>query len=591
MLSVTNLSVVYGSGDRARTVLEDVSLTLTRGRTLALVGESGAGKSTLGLALTGLLGAGGAVRAGDMQYKGRSLTHFTEADWEQVRGVEIASIFQNPMTALNPFETIGRQITETLITRMGLTATAAHTRAQDVLLEVGLRDPHRILKAHPHALSGGMLQRCLIAIALSCEPSVLIADEPTTALDVMARNEIIALLGQSARARDIGLLLITHDLSLVSRLADQIAVMREGRIVEHGDAEPILAAPKAPYTRDLFQSVPPHSGKQDRFFEPFAPSSPDQRTEHTGAGSFLEDATKGSEATPLSQGPAIQIDGLSVTFGPKTGWIPRKAHTPVEAVRDVSLSIAGGEIFGIIGGSGSGKTTLARTIAGLQEPTQGTVIIEGIEERQKGAKRGKRALRPQLQMIFQNPFASLNPRHPIRDQLVEAARHTRGLARDTAHVEAERLVAAVGLNPADLDRYPHTFSGGQLQRLSIARALAAKPTILICDEPTSALDVTVQASLLNLLKDLRDALGLTILFISHDIAVCRHLCDRIAVMDFGQICEEGETLQVLDGPTHPFTRTLIASVQGTGQLGASSALAQGYSGESAAPSAIGSRPS
>lgn len=551
MLDISGLCIEFNTPNGVLEVVTKADLTVDPGEIVAIVGESGAGKSTIGNAVAGIIEPPGKITAGAMTFKERSLRGLSEKAYENIRGNEIAYVFQNPMTALDPLETIGRQITETPMAKLSLSRQAATHKAKQLLSQVGFSDPERVMASYPHELSGGMLQRAVIAIALSCDPSLIIADEPTTALDVSLQSEIISLLCSIAAERNIGVLLITHDMGVVQEAAHRIYIMRRGRIVESGAAEDILGAPQHAYTRNLIKSVPTNSGRNRRFYEPEASTKSNEKF------AALFDATPAASKEQPSGDVAqdrIAVTDLSVTFASSrslTGRAPKKVF---HALKDVAFDIPHGSVFGIVGGSGSGKTTLARVIAGLQKPSSGEIDFGAPSNANRAAQPG-----PGIQMVFQNPYESLNPRHTIERQLTEAPIKARKARAADAHDRAGKLIEAVGLSKPDLKKFPHAFSGGQLQRISIARALSMDPSLLICDEPTSALDVTIQAAVLNLLKDLNERLGLTIIFISHDLAVCRHMCDRLIVMNNGMLCEEGDTLAVLDGPKHPFTQQLVNS--------------------------------
>ena len=551
MLDISDLCIQFNTPNGNIEVVIKADLTVEAGEIVAIVGESGAGKSTIGNAVAGMIAPPGNITAGAMTFKERSLRGLSEKEYETIRGNEIACIFQNPMTALNPLETIGDQIIETPQSKLALSRQAAKHKAERLLSQTGFSDPGRIMSAYPHELSGGMLQRAVIAIALSCDPSLLIADEPTTALDVSLQSEIISLLSQIAAERNIGVLLITHDMGVVQEAADRVYIMRRGRILESGAAHEILSTPQHSYTRNLIKSVPANIGRNSRFHEPDASAKAHEKF----AALFGETPDESEEQSPgnVPQNH-ISVTDLSVTFPSPRGLTGAASKKAFHALKDIAFNIPHGSVFGIVGGSGSGKTTLARVIAGLQKPTAGRIDFGALGGDGRISRSG-----PGIQMVFQNPYASLNPRHTIERQLTEAPVSVKKARPADARDRAEKLIEAVGLSKQDLKKYPHAFSGGQLQRISIARALSMDPSLLICDEPTSALDVTIQAAVLNLLKDLNERLNLTIIFISHDLAVCRHMCDRLIVMNNGVLCEEGDALAVLDQPGHPFTQQLISS--------------------------------
>ncbi len=551
MLKIHDLNLSFENGQSSAHILKDFNLTVTAGEIVALVGESGAGKSTVGAAIGGRLPPGGKIMSGSITFNGERLDSFSPTQFERIRGAEIGSIFQNPLSALNPFETAGRQLIETLIIRGGVARRSARERAITLLRRVGFDDPEIILPRYPHELSGGMLQRVVVAIALSCDPSLIIADEPTTALDVSLRNGIIELLRDAAEASQIGVLLITHDVSVVQAAAHRVCILHKGEVIETGATSDVLANPRHPYARRLISSVPPPTGKLKRLQNP--PLSTLQ------PNSLRLDRNDSRAAT------GVVLQDVSVRYAGKRN-IFLKQTTDLYALKNVNLSAAPGRILGIVGSSGSGKTTVARLIAGLADPTAGRITFTHAVEDKSGGSANAPTVdeavasptdAPLVQMIFQNPFASLNPRYSVFRQLIDAPKKVAGMSRADAEDQAVTLIEAVGLARNDLDKYPHAFSGGQLQRISIARALSMNPSLLICDEPTSALDVTIQAYIVDMLKDLNDAFGVTIVFITHDLSVCRHLCDDVVVLNRGEVCETGSTLDVLDAPKHRFTQRLV----------------------------------
>ncbi|MEM6537330.1 MAG: ABC transporter ATP-binding protein [Pseudomonadota bacterium] len=552
MLKVKNLTVGFKNGPSIVEVLKGFDVSLDAGEIVAVVGESGAGKSTAGAAIGGRLPLGGRILSGSIDFHGRRLDEISQKEFDRLRGTQIGSIFQDPLSALNPLESAGRQLIETLTIKGGESRRGARIRAIELLQRVGFDDPASILERYPHELSGGMLQRVVVAIALSCNPSLVIADEPTTALDVSLRNGIIDLLREAATTSKVGIILITHDISVVRAAADRVYILRQGELVESGDTEKVLSNPQHGYARRLISSVPPSTGKLKRLQnKPFT--------------TFKGDTFAKSQHNAIEP-VGVELQGVSVLYPNKDAGVLKKA-TYFKALNDASFSVPKGKILGIIGSSGSGKTTAARLIAGLAQPTSGKIIpvfddeneLNTVRQTTNAHSKPSRSNRPSVQMIFQNPFASLNPRHSILKQLTDAPIKVGGKSTVDAKQQAVTLIEAVGLSRSDLNRYPHSFSGGQLQRISIARALSMHPSILICDEPTSALDVTIQAFIVDMLKDLNEALGTTIIFVSHDLTVCRHLCDTIVVMNRGEVCEKGPTLDVLDRPKHPFTQTLVAN--------------------------------
>ncbi|MDR3471315.1 MAG: ABC transporter ATP-binding protein [Devosia sp.] len=516
LLSVSDLRVGFGNTE----VVHGVGFELGAGRTLAIVGESGSGKSVTALSINRLVDFGGGKilggRIGFTLPDGRliDLTATPERALQHIRGNEIGMIFQEPMTSLNPVKTIGSQIAESFRLHQGLHGAAALRAARDMLERVRIPDAAGRLGYYPHQLSGGMRQRVMIAIAIACNPRLLIADEPTTALDVTVQAQIMALLAELRRDLGMAMIFITHDIGLVAEVADDIMVMQQGRAVEQGGLAQILDAPQHPYTRHLLQAVP-----------------------HFTGGAAVRGAIH-------PRPPILEVEGLVVRFPVAGGWLQRSPGA-VHAVEGVDFTLRPGETLGIVGESGSGKSTTARAILGLAPVTRGTI--------QKPAND-----RPQ--MVFQDPFGSLNPRLDVESLLAEPA-IAAGTRHDRALVEKMRaLLARVGLPEDSLTRYPHEFSGGQRQRLAIARALMNDPEILVLDEAVSALDVSIQAQVLELLIDLQQERGLAYLFISHDMAVIERIAHRVAVMYAGQVVEIGAAGAVLSEPAHSYTRRLIAAV-------------------------------
>ncbi|SUE62640.1 ABC transporter ATP-binding protein [Roseomonas gilardii] len=528
-LEIRDLSVALPPGADRPYALQDVTLTLEKGKILCVVGESGSGKSMTASAVMRLLPEGVRVAAGQVLLAGEDLLAKSEAEMRRLRGARIAMIFQEPMTALNPLRSIGDQIGESFRIHTGLDAAEIERRVLALLEEVRIPDPQRALKAYPHELSGGQRQRAMIAMALALEPEVLIADEPTTALDVTTQAQILSLIRDLQAKHGTAVLFITHDFGVVAEIADRIAVMRQGVVVEQGEAGDILNRPEHPYTRALIAAVPP--------LHPTAP-----------------------EAPPLRAGPALMVRGVSKTYG-KAGLFRRNRRI-VKALDDVGVSLPKGGTLGIVGESGSGKSTLARCVVRLLDPDEGSIRLGGTDLAKLSA-REMRAETKRIQMVFQDPFASLNPRRKV-GELVAQGPMVHGTPRAEAMARARDLFELVGLRPDAMDRFPHEFSGGQRQRIGLARALALRPEVLVADEAVSALDVSVQAQVLRLLAELRQRLGLSVLFITHDLRVAAQICDRIAVMHRGRVVEEGTAVQVFGDPRHDYTKSLLASVPGRG---------------------------
>ncbi len=468
-------------------------------------------------------------------------------------GRDIGVVFQDPMTSLNPLFTIESQLTETMRFHLGLGQAEARARALELLKAVGIPEPERRLSSFPHQLSGGQRQRVVIAAALSCQPKLLVADEPTTALDVSIQAQILALIKDLAKTRGLGVMLVTHNMGVVAETADSVTVMLRGKAVEQGPVARVLSAPEHPYTRALLAAVPRFDVKLARFAVMSEEGGKAEEARRAVA------ARKGAAAGTSGQ-PLLAVENLTVDYVTR-GWLPGVKGRSMRAVDGVSFEVRAGEALGLVGESGCGKTTVASVIAGLVRPSGGTVRYDGEPIAGDGAPKGRPRGRQALQMIFQDPYASLNPRMRVGAILQEPVLFYRlAETRAEAADDARLLLEAVGLEPGHAERFPFAFSGGQRQRISIARALAARPRLMICDEPTSSLDVSVQAQLLNLLKDLRDEAGLTLLFISHDLAVVRQMCDRVAVMKAGRIVELKETDALFGAPEHPYTRDLLSLV-------------------------------
>ncbi|WP_323187519.1 ABC transporter ATP-binding protein [Streptomyces sp. NBC_00160] len=532
LVEVTDLVVdfpVGGAGEYVRAV-DGVRFTLEAGRALGVVGESGSGKSTVAAALLGLHRGTGARLGGTVRVGGTDVAAASPAELRRLRGGTAAMVFQDPLSSLDPYYAVGDQIAEVYRIHADVSRRAARARAVEVLDRVGIPDAVRRSRARPHEFSGGMRQRALIAMALACEPQLLIADEPTTALDVTVQAQILDLLHGLREERGLGLLLVTHDVGVAAESVDEVLVMRDGAAVERGPVASVLAAPAEPYTRALLAAVPRLDGPRPSRDSAPAPAP------HTPAG---PQAVPAVDELP----PVVEAFGLRREFG--------RGRRKVVAVAGVSLAVHAGETLGIVGESGSGKSTLGRMLVGLLEPGSGQVRRDGAEV--TGIAGG-------VQMVFQDPVSSLNPRRSVGESVADPLRAAG--ERDQAAVRArvEELLVRVGLEAGHYDRYPHEFSGGQRQRVGIARALAPGPRLIVCDEPVSALDVTTQAQVTALLAELQRELGIALVFIAHDLAVVRQVSDRVAVMRAGEIVEEGPVDDVYDRPAHPYTRQLLAAV-------------------------------
>ncbi|MEE9589582.1 MAG: ABC transporter ATP-binding protein [Hyphomicrobiaceae bacterium] len=554
LLEITDMRVEFPSRRGHVVAIENLALTLDPGEILGVVGESGAGKSTIGNAIIGLLEPPGELTAGKIVLQGERIDAKPEAEKRRIRGARIGMIFQDPLTSLDPLQTIERQLLDTIQLHLDLSEAAARTRAVGLLDAVGIPDPETRIQQYPHQFSGGMRQRVVIALALCAEPELVIADEPTTALDVSVQAQILELLKQLCRERHVGMILITHDMGVIAETADRVAVMYRGRVVETGTTEQILGAPKHDYTKSLISAIP----------------RPDRRMKRFPLVTYIEDAQERPDVLDL----ATHWLGKAQDFGPETDvllelrdlhmrFITRHSLLPskrlyLDAVRDVSFEIRTGEVFGLVGESGSGKSTVARMITGIYQPTGGEIVFAGTDLAALKTRREAAPWRRQMQMVFQDPFSSLNGRMRVKDIVAEPIFfHRLASTRDEVMAIVDDLLNVVGLGTQSARKYPHEFSGGQRQRISIARALATRPRFLICDEPTSALDVSIQAQILNLLKDLQEQLDLTMLFISHDLPVIRQMCDRIGVMRHGQLLEISETEQLFEDPRHEYSRHLL----------------------------------
>ncbi|MBE5215846.1 ABC transporter ATP-binding protein [Pectobacterium sp. A535-S3-A17] len=539
-----------------------LNLTINAGETLALVGESGCGKSATALSLMRLVAEPGKI-SGRILFDGQDLLTLPDRQMRQLRGNALSMIFQEPMTSLNPVLSIGQQISETLRLHETLTPAQARTRAIELLDLVKIPEPARRVDDYPHNLSGGQRQRVMIAMAVACRPRLLIADEPTTALDVTIQAQILALLDNLRREFSMSLLLITHDLGLVAQWADHVAVMYAGQKVEEAQAADLFQpsthrfAPKHSYTRGLL-ATSLHMD-QDRHYRTHRLAEIHHAPTDEGF-TLLTPPTLIHRATDTSQPPLLSLKNIHTRYSTAQG--------KVLAVDDVSLTILLGETLGLVGESGCGKSTLSKTILRLLPPSHGQIVFDGQDITTLKESRLK-ALRQRVQMIFQDPYASLNPRHSIQ-HILETPLIVHGLGERAQRQQAIKdIIDRVGLPQSSLSRYPHEFSGGQRQRIGIARALVVRPSLVICDEPVSALDVSIQAQILNLLVELKNEMGLSLLFISHDLAVVRYIADRVMVMQNGRCVESGDHHSIWHQPQHPYTRKLIDAVPGGGQREAS----------------------
>ena len=526
LLDVQDLAVSFVTRNGTNKAVNGISFTVELGKITAIIGESGSGKSVACYSLLGLIPMPpGRVDGGRALFEGRDLLQLEEAQLREIRGRDVAMIFQDPMSCLNPYMTIGKQLMEPLLYHHKVTKEQARTRALELLTEVGIRDPESTIDNFPHQFSGGMRQRVMIAMALINEPKLLIADEPTTALDVTIQAQILKLIAELQEKRDIGVIFISHDLAVVADIADQIVVMKQGEIVETGNREGIFKNAQHPYTKKLLAAIPTDS-KQAR-------------------AEVVE--------------PLISVTNLCTWFGQGAG------KEPVKAVDDVSFDINRGEVLGLVGESGSGKSTIGRSILRLVPVTSGEVRFDGTDL--TALEGGElKAMRRRMQMIFQDPFASLNPRMTVYDTLAEPLLLHGIETRASVAQGVLKLMDDVGLARAFVRKYPHEFSGGQRQRIAIGRALATRPEFIVADEPVSALDVTIQAQILDLMQELGREYGLTMLFVSHDLAVVRHLADRILVLYKGKVVEQGSGDDLFERPQQDYTRQLLTSIPGRSLL-------------------------
>ncbi|WP_211187650.1 dipeptide ABC transporter ATP-binding protein [Achromobacter sp. Bel] len=565
VVQVDDLTVRFKTPDRTVEAVRNVSFHVDRGETLAIVGESGSGKSVTSLALMRLVEyGGGKIVNGDMFLRRRNgdvldLAHASDSTLQRVRGADVAMIFQEPMTSLNPSFTAGNQIAEALQLHQGLDAAGARAETLRMLERVRIPEARAILDRYPHQLSGGMRQRVMIAMALSCKPQLLIADEPTTALDVTIQAQILQLIRQLQEEMDMGVIFITHDMGVVAEVADRVLVMYRGDKVEEGGSDEIFARPQHAYTRALLSAVP-RLGAMHGTDEPAPfPLLKVEEAAHVADPAALVDAPVAAPTTVRREnGPVLKVRDLTTSFD-ITGGILGRVQKRVHAVEKVSFDLYPGETLSLVGESGCGKTTTGRSLLQLVKSKSGTIEFDG---KNIGALRGSamQTLRQHIQFIFQDPFASLDPRMTVGYSIMEPLL-IHGVARGKAAQDRVRwLMDKCGLLPEMIDRYPHEFSGGQRQRICIARALALNPKVVIADESVSALDVSIQAQIVNLLLDLQRELGVSFLFISHDMAVVERVSHRVAVMYLGQIVEIGPRRAIFENPQHPYTKKLMAAV-------------------------------
>ncbi|MFU0560445.1 ABC transporter ATP-binding protein [Gardnerella vaginalis] len=581
LLSVRNLQISFASEAGTVHAVRNMNFDLYRGKTIGIVGESGSGKSVTSLAVMGLLDKNASVK-GSVVYKGEELLTKSDAEMSKIRGKNIAMVFQDPLSALTPVFSIGDQLKEALVIHNpDMTEDQIRERSIELLNLVGITKPAERLKSFPHEFSGGMRQRVMIAMAIANNPDIIIADEPTTALDVTIQAQVLDVLKKAQRETGAAMIFITHDLGVIAGVADEVIVMYAGHLVEHNSVEEIFAHPTQPYTIGLLGAVPRVDQKRTRRLTPISKPTMDMlmAEEKSGDTSDMMGLEAESETVrallhaetektikPMFEGipredrkVVLDVKGLVKTFPITGGGFLRRKVGEVRAVDGIDLEIREGETVALVGESGSGKSTTLMEIMSLKKPEAGSITVFGTDLNDKLTKEQRRELRSKIQYVFQDPMSSLDPRMLVYDILAEPL-HVQKKSKEEIRQRIAELMQLVELNPDQVDRFPTQFSGGQRQRIAIARALAVNPKLLLLDEPVSALDVSIQAGIINLLEDLQDKLGVAYLFVAHNMAVVRHISSRIAVMYHGRIVESGETDEVFDNPKHPYTKALISAV-------------------------------
>ena len=547
LLDIKALTVEFATRRGVFVAVDNADISVEAGQIHGLVGESGAGKSTVGAAVMGLLEKPGRISQGEISLNGQPISGLDKNAMQALRGKRVSMIFQDPLTSLNPLLTVGDQLRETIQFHLKVNDAKAQQKALDLLKLVRIPNPETRIDQYPHQFSGGMRQRIVIALALCSEPEVIIADEPTTALDVSVQAQILSLLKELVREKQVGVILITHDMGVIADTTDVVTVMYQGKVVETGATAQILGQPAHPYTQSLIAAVPRPHEKVARF--------PQVNYGGKSQNFAIEDLARSWKKQTIDPAkPLFEIEELTKHFVTKPALLPSQQEYAT-AVDQVSFNIRQGEVFGVVGESGSGKSTLARMIAGLYQADGGRIVFDGQDITKA---EDLRDYRRQIQMIFQDPYSSLNPRMRVDAIVGEPAKHHKLLSGKALQKRVDELLDQVGLSAEAGKKYPHEFSGGQRQRISIARALATQPRFLICDEPTSALDVSIQAQILNILKDLQEHLNLTMLFISHDLPVIRQMCDRVGVMKSGIMVEQQDTELLFTQPKHFYTQELLS---------------------------------
>jgi peptide/nickel transport system ATP-binding protein len=586
LIQINNLTVDFPESGTATPALQDISFSLQRGEMLAIVGESGSGKSVMSLTIMNLLSDTARIVSGSVMFssdgeRNCDLLGMPDNILRLYRGNQMAMIFQEPMTSLNPLMTCGAQVCEPLIQHKNMDKTEARSAVLKLFEKVLLPEPERIFHNYPHQLSGGQKQRVMIAMAISCNPSLLICDEPTTALDVRVQKTILDLLKSLRKSEDMGIIFITHDLGLVADMADRALVMLRGKIVEQGDVKDIFSMPKHPYTRGLLMCRPALHSKGERLpvvsdflngtesgldnlLSASHPASNLPAVESPVNFKSIKTAVPKEthlEMKPVTERPVLlEVKGVHLRYSSGKNWLGNEKHW-VHAMQDINFRVYQGETLGIVGESGSGKTTLGRAMLGLNKPSQGSILYGG-SDLLRMTKSDLLEFRRNIQIVFQDPYSSLNPRLMIGPAISEPLRVHKSFKNSARKEQVMELLKKVDLRPEHFYRYPHAFSGGQRQRIVIARALAMNPGFVVFDESVSALDVSVQAQILNLINDLKKNMGFTAIFISHDLSVVRYLCDRVLVMEKGRIVESGEVESVYRNPQTEYTRSLIESIPG-----------------------------